>query len=177
MRGLAFVFAFCTACVGSIESTGGPAPSGHDSPDAAVVSGTPDAAAASASPDAATAASNCKDKVTTVGSGHHNPGQDCQQGCHNHGFTVSGTLFATSTSTTPVVGASITVKDAMGVTFDMVTQANGNFYTANAMTFPVTVIASMCPSTHAMAGSIAGNSGCNKSGCHAAGAQGHIYLP
>ena len=176
MKGFVFLFVFCTACVGTIDSTGGPAPSGNDRPDAAAASGTPDAAAASGTPDAATTASNCKNKVTSVGSGHHNPGQDCQQGCHNHGFTLSGTLFASSTSTTPVSGASITVKDANGVTFDMVTQADGNFYTANAVTFPVTVVASMCPSTHAMAGSItAGNGGCNKSGCH--GAQGRIFLP
>jgi hypothetical protein len=116
--------------------------------------------------------------VASVGSGHHNAGQDCMQGCHNHGFTMSGTLFAAANSTTPVVGASITVKDAQGMTFDMVTQQNGNFYTSNAVTFPVTVIASSCPDVHAMSGSIAaGNGGCNKTGCHAAGAQGKIYLP
>ena len=33
--------------------------------------------------------------------GNHSPGQDCQGGCHNHGFTLSGTLFAAGT--TPVV--------------------------------------------------------------------------
>jgi hypothetical protein len=177
MRGFIFLFGFCAACMpGTIESTGGPAPGGSDGPDAAVASGT-DGASTVGTPDAATAA-NCKMKVTSVGSGHHNPGQDCQQGCHNHGFTLSGTLYASATSTTPVVGASITVKDAQGKTFDMVSQNDGNFYTSTAVTFPVTVSASLCPDTHAMAGSItAGNGGCNKSGCHASGAQGKIYLP
>jgi hypothetical protein len=140
--------------------------------------GGPDAASASGMPDAATTVANCKNKVTSVGSGHHNAGQDCMQGCHNHGFTLSGTLYASANSTTPVVGASITVKDAKGVTFDMVTQNDGNFYTSNAVTFPVTVVASMCPDSHAMSGSIAaGNGGCQKSGCHQAGAAGKIYLP
>jgi len=120
----------------------------------------------------------CRNKVTLVGDGHHNAGQNCQNGCHNHGFTLSGTLYTSATGTTPVVGATITIKDAAGFTYEIVSQTNGNFYTSSGMTFPVTVIASMCPDVHAMAGPIAAtNGGCNKAGCHVAGAQGRVYLP
>jgi hypothetical protein len=168
------VFAACVP--GSIDGTstpsgGGSGGGGNAGPDAGT---TP----ADTSVPADAAGFTCRNKVASVGSGHHNAGQDCQQGCHNHGFTLSGTLFTTSAGGTPVVGASITVKDAANQTFDMVSQANGNFYTSNVVTFPVTVIASMCPDIKPMAGSIsAGNGGCNKSGCHASGAQGPIHLP
>ena len=97
------------------------------------------------------------------------------QGCHNHGFTLSGTIY---NGTTALSGASITVKDAANNTFDMVSQANGNFYTSNAITFPVTVTASLCPDVRPMTAQVmAGNGGCNKTGCHQAGAQGPIHLP
>jgi hypothetical protein len=180
MRSLSFLLPILlVGCVpGTIESTGGSAPggsSGNDAPDAAIGGGgNPDGAAASSD-----AAINCKAKVTSVGSGHHNAGQDCQQGCHNHGFSMSGTLYAAANSTTPVIGATITAKDANGKLVDMVSQNDGNFYTTTTVAFPVTVVASLCPNpNHAMAGQItAGNGGCNKSGCHQAGAQGKIYLP
>src|ERR1041384_6486133 len=87
----------------------------------------------------------CRNKVTPVGDGHHNPGQDCQGGCHNHGFRLSGTLYTTANGAAPVAGATITIKDAQGFTYEAVSQQNGNFYTSSAMTFPVTVTASMCP--------------------------------
>src|SRR5215467_12391939 len=53
----------------------------------------------------------CKDKVLSVGTGHHNAGMDCLDGCHNHGFSFAGTLYMPGT-TTPVVGATITAFDA-----------------------------------------------------------------
>jgi hypothetical protein len=122
----------------------------------------------------------CRNAVPSnqLGSGHHNPGQDCQQGCHNHGFTLSGTMFTSTTSSTPVIGATVTVVDANGQTFDMVTQLNGNFYTSNSVAFPVTVIASSCPSVQQMASTVpAGSGGCNKTGCHTTAAAGRIHLP
>lgn len=122
----------------------------------------------------------CRDPVPAaqLGSGHHNAGQDCQQGCHNHGFTLSGTMFAAANSTTPVQGATVTVMDANGQTFDVVTQLDGNFYTSRTVAFPVTVIASSCPSVQPMVETIAaGNGGCNKTGCHTTAAQGRIHLP
>lgn len=135
-----------------------------------------------AAPDAALgdAGFACRNAVPSnqLSSGHHNAGQDCQNACHNHGFTLSGTMFASATSTTPVTGATITVTDAAGQTFDVVTQLNGNFYTSNPVTFPVTVVASRCPSVQPMTAMIAsGQGGCNENGCHQPGAQGWIHLP
>jgi hypothetical protein len=182
MRLTVIVLVLASACtVGSIEGSGVPGPTptggGGEMPDAAAGGGV--------SPDAAPVggggadASNCKTAVTAnLTSGHHNAGQDCMQGCHNHGFTLSGTLYASANGGTPVTGGTITVTDAKGVTFDMVTQLNGNFWTANAITFPITVVSSLCPNTNAMVSQVtAGNGGCNKTGCHTGGAQGSIHLP
>jgi hypothetical protein len=59
----------------------------------------------------------------------------------------------------------------------MVAQTNGNFYTSQAIAFPISVYASECPTSTPMTATIAtGNGGCNKLGCHATGAQGHIKL-
>jgi hypothetical protein len=124
--------------------------------------------------------SGCRSTVTTnIGDGHHNAGQDCMNACHNHGFTLAGTLFNGSAGAS---GGTITVTDNAGSSFDLVSQANGNFYTTQPVAFPVTVFASRCPSIHNMPGTVsatAGTSaaGCNQSGCHepAAGA-GPIHL-
>lgn len=119
----------------------------------------------------------CKNVVTTnLTDGHHNPGQDCMNGCHNHGFTLAGTLY-NAAGTAALVGGSITVKDANGATFDMVAQQNGNFYTSKAIAFPISVYASECPTWTAMSATVpTGDGGCNKLGCHATGAQGRIHL-
>jgi len=120
----------------------------------------------------------CRTKVTSVGSGHHNPGQDCNGSCHDHGFTLAGTLFAAPNSTTPQPGATITVIDANNKMIDIVTQANGNFYTGQSLAFPVALIASECPNVQQMNMRItAQQSGCNRTGCHQGGAQGVIHLP
>ena len=167
----AVIFTVLAACTpGVIDGPGG---SNMNGPDGG--GGGGGASDGSVSSDGS-AAFACRNKVTVVGDGHHNAGQDCQQGCHNHGFTLSGTVYA---GTTALSGASITVVDAANKTFDMVSQANGNFYTANAVTFPITVTASSCPDVKAMVGQVttAANGGCNKTGCHQAGAQGPIHLP
>jgi len=118
----------------------------------------------------------CRNKVASVGSGHHNPGQDCQGSCHNHGFTLAGTIYASTT--TPLSGASITVTDAGGKSFDIVSQANGNFYTSQTIRFPVTVTASDCPSVAPMVAQVTATmDGCNQGGCHVTGGQGRIHLP
>jgi hypothetical protein len=120
----------------------------------------------------------CRNKVANVGSGQHNPGQDCQGPCHNHGFTLAGTIFAAANSTTSLSGATITVTDAVGKSFDVVSQANGNFYTSQPINFPVTVTASECPNVAPMITQVTATmDGCNKSGCHATGGQGPIHLP
>ena len=116
--------------------------------------------------------------AANVGNGHHNAGTDCMDGCHNHGFTLAGTLYTSSAGTTIIAGGTITIRDAAGHTFDVVSQRNGNFYTSTAVTFPVTVIASECPAAATMTESIAsGSGGCNRTGCHTTGGQGRIHLP
>jgi len=122
----------------------------------------------------------CKNKVTSYGSGHHNAGQDCMQ-CHGD-FGLAGTLYTTATGSTAIAGATITVKDASGQMFDMVTQANGNFYTFNSVAFPVQVWASECQisqTAQMMVSQVQSSSGggCNMSGCHRTTGQGHIHLP
>lgn len=101
--------------------------------------------------------------------------------CHNHGFTLAGTLYSTSSGGAAVAGASITVKDATGQKFDMVTQANGNFYTSNAVTFPVTVYASECQISQTsqvmLTGLTTNGRGCNQGACHSTSGQGRIHLP
>lgn len=154
--------------VGTIDGPSAPPENNNPAPDGGA------ADSATATGDAATFA--CRNRVTAgLGDGHHNPGQDCQNGCHNHGFTLSGTIYSAGAA---LSGATITVKDDTNNTFDIVSQANGNFYTINAVVFPITVVASSCPDVAPMASKItAGNGGCNKSGCHVAGAQGRIHLP
>jgi len=181
MRHLLVGLVLASACTGTIDSTG--AGGGVDSPDAAVAvggGGGTGGGGGGGGGDAGTTNSlyPCKNVVAAnlLSSGHHNAGQDCMQGCHNHGFTLSGTLY-NAAGTAALPGGSITVKDANGATFDMVAQQNGNFYTSQAIAFPITVYASDCPTSTPMSASIAsGNGGCNKSGCHATGAQGHIHL-
>lgn len=132
-------------------------------------------------PDAGMAGPPCKNKVTSVGSGHHNAGLDCMNSCHFHGFTLAGTLYSAPSGGSAISGASITVKDASGQTFDIVSQLDGNFYTLNPVQFPVTVYASECQIQQAgvpMTVTVtSGGAGCNQSGCHTTSAQGRIHLP
>jgi hypothetical protein len=96
-------------------------------------------------------------------------------GCHNHGFTVAGTLFTAVNSNTAVRGATITVKDANGQTVDIVTQLNGNFYTSTPVAFPLTVMASSCPNATPMISQVTqGGGGCNQTNCHSTM---RIHLP
>lgn len=173
MRRLTFVAIVISGCtVGSATSSS--PPGGGTDPDAAV---SPDVDAPSGtSPDASGSASgsgsgsnDCRDAVTAnLSSGHHNPGQNCMDGCHNHGFTVAGTLFTAVNSNTAVRGATITVKDANGQTVDIVTQLNGNFYTSTPVAFPLTVMASSCPNATPMISQVTqGGGGCNQTNCHA----------
>jgi hypothetical protein len=109
-----------------------------------------------------------------VTSGHHNPGLDCQGSCHDHGFTLAGTLYD-GTKTNAIAGATILAVDANGKTLQLVSGTNGNFYTSTAVAYPVKVSASMCPNLSAMASTVA-TAGCNGTACHG-GAQGKIHLP
>ncbi len=132
-------------------------------------------------PDSGTTSGfQCKNQVSSYGSGHHNPGQDCMQ-CHSD-FSVAGTLYTTATGSTAIAGATITIKDGSGQTEDLVTQANGNFYSFNSHSFPITVWASDCQvsqTAQMMVSQVqaSSNGGCNMSGCHRTTGQGHIHLP
>jgi hypothetical protein len=169
--------AAAAGCVGQPTSSGG------GQPDASGGGGHPDARPSDASMmiDAPTQFT-CRNKITTgLDTGHHNAGQDCQQSCHNHGFFMSGTIYTSATGTTPAPGVSLTFIDANGMTGDMVSGLNGNFWWAVLpVTFPVKIIASSCPDIKPMMMTInASGAGCNKTGCHdTSGTSGNrIHLP
>jgi cytochrome c553 len=150
----------------------------------ATLAGTPDGTPA-VGPDAAPAAGGdastltCRNPVTTQASGQHNPGTTCMS-CHGAGgnaprFTMGGTLYATAAGGAPVVGATITVRDASGQSIDVVSAQNGNFWIVQAVTYPVTVYASSCPTVQPMIATSA-TGDCNS--CHAAGVgPGTVHLP
>ena len=168
------------ACVGTID-----VPNGTGSPDAATASpGSGSGSGSSASPDAAPTPDApvtgfaCRNAAPPPGNGHHNAGQDCQQGCHNHGFSFSGTLYTSAAGTTIASGATITAIDANGAVIEVVSQTNGNFYATTPVTFPIAIYASSCPTVqHMSATVVAGDGGCNKTGCHTAAGTGRVHLP
>jgi hypothetical protein len=184
MRALNLLFAVLSGCmVGNV----GPGPGGG-TPDAASSnngsgSGSNGGGGGGVLPDAASGtdapANGCINAVAAnlIGDGHHNPGQDCMNGCHDHGFTVAGTLFSSVSGGTAVKGATVRMLDANSQTVDVVTQLNGNFYTSQAVALPLTVLATSCPNIQHMSAQVTGASplGCNKTGCHVAGNQ--IHLP
>jgi hypothetical protein len=106
--------------------------------------------------------------------GHHEPGKSCFQSCHNHGFTLAGTLYTNATGNTAFAGATVTVTDAASKTFKLVTNLNGNFYTNTSITFPVLVIASACPSAVKMVAN-ASTGACNT--CHVGSTNNQMHLP
>ncbi len=176
----ALVFLALAACTGEISSPG----SGDPAPDAATTSPSPSpgpgsgSASGSGSGSGSGSASACKTLVASASltSGHHNAGQDCLN-CHNGAtapvFTLGGTLYDSAGSA--LAGGTITVVDASGASVDVVSQLNGNFYTSQAFTFPVTVTASACPTTLPMTSKVSAG-GCATGGCHVSGAQGPIHL-
>ncbi|HTR50877.1 MAG TPA: hypothetical protein VMJ10_09235 [Kofleriaceae bacterium] len=177
MRDACFLLVVLAACTGDLSwSSSGPLPDGGASS-----GGGGGGGGGAVGPDAGTVAGDggngCIAMQASPGNGHHNPGMDCMDGCHNHGFTVAGTLFGAVNSTTPVVGATIQVIDANKQTIDIVTQTNGNFYTSTQVAFPLTVLATSCPNIQPMAASVTGTTtvGCNATGCHVAG--NRIHLP
>jgi hypothetical protein len=176
MRHVVLMIVLLTGCAGQIEPGGD---NGTIAPDAGAGGGG--GGGGGGGTDAgvdAPPAFACRNTVANVGSGNHHPGEDCQGACHNHGFTLGGTIFSAPNSATPVVGATVTAVDAAGKAVDIVSQRNGNFYTSQAITFPVTVTASACPNVAPMITKVTATmDGCNKGGCHVAGAQGVIHLP
>ena len=171
LLGIASCLCFATACdvgsVGAADDTG-------DTPDSRPPPGTPDATV--------TQQGVCKDTVVGVGNGEHNAGQDCiSAGCHAPGgegptYTIAGTVYTDALGTAPQSGATVTVRDALGVTVDLPTQSNGNFYSAAQLTPPLTTYASECPGIIHMVATATGS--CNTGGCHdGVAATGRVYLP
>jgi hypothetical protein len=147
------------------------------------VGGNPDSRPPPGSPDATiTQQGVCKNTVVGVGNGNHNPGQDCiSAGCHALGgegptFSVAGTVYTDALGTAPQVGATITVRDSLGIEINLATQTNGNFYSAAQLTPPLTTYVSECPGIIHMVATTTGT--CNTGGCHdGVAATGRIYLP
>ena len=112
----------------------------------------------------------CAEPQTTTDDGHHYPGQACA-GCHNGSigpaFTVGGTLYADRGGAQAVAGVTVTLIDADQNRIDMVAAQNGNFWTDQPVSFPVTTFASSCPDLVPMS-TVADSGDCN--GCHSAGA-------
>ena len=118
----------------------------------------------------------CEDTVADPAiDGRHNTGKSCFDSCHNHGFTIAGTLYTNSTGNTGFKGATITVTDNNGAVKKIVTAANGNFYTREAVAFPVLVVASACPSAVKMNNSTT-TGDCNNANCHPGGPL-QMHLP
>ncbi len=158
-------------------SCGAPAPKGH--PDASGAA----AADAHASPsdgagvtaDAPPGMTACKPANQFHGDGKHNPGMDCMGSCHFHGFSVAGTVYLAD-GVTPANDATVTIVDANHGTQDLIVGNNGNFFSFLPVAYPITVTASLCPSSQVMV-SQATAGGCNASGCHeTGGTQGPAHL-
>lgn len=172
----AALLVFCAAC--SVGDTGGGGGGGGGGGSDARTDGP---ASGPMWPDAAPGqgpAADCRQPVTQYDTGHHNTGRNCMDGCHNHGFTLAGTLYTGALNNTGYAGATITIKDSANRTIDLVVMANGNFYTSQAISFPAVVMASACPQGAKMNGQI-GSGSCNTAACHAqaGGAAGQIHLP
>lgn len=168
----ASVAVLLTACMGDVPPTGGP---GHD---AAVGDGARADAKSLQWIDAANGSGTnlpCEDLVSPAPDlGRHNPGKSCFQSCHDHGFTLAGTLYTNATGNTGFAGATMSFIDANNQPFELVVNTNGNFHTKQAIAFPVLVIASACPSAVKMeAAATTGN--CNS--CHVGGTPSQMHLP
>ena len=119
------------------------------------------------------AAPMCKPANSIHSDGHHNPGLDCMNSCHFHGFAVAGTLMQAD-GHTPAVGATVTIVDNNNASQDMVVGTNGNFYTFFPVAFPIRVTSSLCPTVQVMTDHPS-KGGCNASDCHG-GSQGMAHL-
>jgi hypothetical protein len=116
------------------------------------------------------------------GSGTMRPGQDCLS-CHKPGgektWTLAGTVFPTATSAANqgLSDATIHITDATSATMTLTSISVGNFYTSNALTFPVAVAITHAGNTVNM--NAAPSGACNS--CHTEpplnGAPGRINVP
>lgn len=120
---------------------------------------------------------DCKPRGALTGDGHHYPGQNCNNGqCHNHGFTLSGSVYTGATNNTSYAGAIVEIKMANGQTLELVAASNGNFTTSQPISYPATVRISACPYGVSMVATVT-NGACNAAGCHAQVGGQQLHLP
>jgi hypothetical protein len=129
----------------------------------------PDGGAPAPAGDGGATPTACTPPQVTLKQSHY-AGQECLT-CHANGqnaqlrWTIAGTLFQDTYGTVIRGGATVTVTDARGQVVSMVTDSEGNFYTSQAVSFPITTSASACPSTKAMSEKVLTGS-CNSGNCH-----------
>lgn len=115
----------------------------------------------------------CEVKVQTVGTGYHNPGQNCLD-CHNGQqqgapvFTLGGTAYRDRAATVPATGSTVVVIDGNGLTVKMPVMQNGNFYTSAQLSPPYVTYISECPDNVPMIANFV-DGDCNS--CHEATAE------
>ena len=102
--------------------------------------------------------------VTMTAADTHNAGQNCMNGCHNHGFTFAGTL--TNGAGAAVAGAEVRLVDSTGAAISVFTGPSGNFHSSTPFTGAAHVGARTATKAVDMVGTIAVG-GCN--GCHTTG--------
>jgi hypothetical protein len=83
------------------------------------------------------------------------PGDACLD-CHTAGseagaFTAAGTVFTDSAGTTGAQGATITITDANANELQLTANSVGNFYTSEALAFPIHISITNGTDTVAMA--------------------------
>jgi len=169
-----------TTVDGGSSSTGGPA----DNPQQSSGGPTDDGGTAGAGDMATPNDPNCIAKAAPVIDGHHNAGMACLQ-CHDgntagaNKFTAAGTVYdklSLAAGAQGLSGVTIEITDANGTKVSVVTAsqgAPGNFWTDQALVFPLTVRASACPADRPMTETVAaaanvaaGGGNCSRSGCH-----------
>lgn len=128
---------------------------------------------------------NCIAPAAAVIDGHHNPGQACLQ-CHDgntagaNKFTAAGTIYdklSLAAGAQGLSGVTIEITDANGAKVSVVSASSGapgNFWTDQALVFPLQVRASHCPADRPMStplaananNAAAGDGNCSRTGCH-----------
>jgi hypothetical protein len=104
----------------------------------------------------------------------HNQGLDCLS-CHQnqnlniaaqYRWNIAGTLWMDPYGVSPRAGATVQVVDATGLAVKMVTDSNGNFYSSQAVTMPLSALASACPGPNQKMNQNVVAGSCNGMGCH-----------
>lgn len=116
----------------------------------------------------------CAEPVAPAGDGHHRAGDDCLA-CHRQGgdatpFALGGTLYADSGGTAPAAGVTLHLMNAAGLDVTVITEANGNFWSTEAIGFPAVAFVARCPDVEPMVTPLGERDvGCNRAGCHTSG--------